>query len=105
MTTGTSVGRANFVNTMVFNQIGISENAPQGTSLDFTELQNLAAADTTSNRLLDVLNQRMMHNTMSAEMRAAILPAFTAVTASDPLGRARAAVYLVASSSQFQVQR
>ncbi|MEO5857713.1 MAG: DUF1800 domain-containing protein [Pyrinomonadaceae bacterium] len=105
MTTGTSVGRANFANTMVFSQIGISENAPQGTSLDFTELQNLAAADTTSNRLLDVLNQRMMHSTMSPNMRSSILTAVNSIASNNPLQRAKQAVYLVATSSQFQVQR
>ncbi len=105
MTTGTSIGRANFANTMVFNQIAISENAPQGTSLDFTELQNLAAADTSSNRLLDVLNQRMMHNTMSPSMRASILTAVNSIASNNPLQRAKQAVYLVATSSQFQVQR
>jgi hypothetical protein len=105
MTTGTSIGRANFANTMVFSQIGISENAPQGTSLDFTELQNLAALDTTSNRLMDALNQRMMHNTMSPSMRTSILTAVNSIASNNPLQRAKQAVYLVATSSQFQVQR
>lgn len=105
MTTGTSIGRANLANTMVFNQINVSENAPQGTSLDFAELQAIAAADTTSNRLLDVLNQRMMHNTMSADMRSSILTAVNAIASNNPLQRAKQAVYLVATSSQYQVQR
>jgi uncharacterized protein (DUF1800 family) len=105
MTTGTSIGRANLANTMVFNQINVGENAPQGTSLDLAELQALAAEDTTSNRLLDVLNQRMMHNTMSANMRNSILTAVNSITSSNPLQRARQAVYLVATSSQYQVQR
>lgn len=105
MTTGTSVGRANFANTMVFSQIGIGENSPQGTSLDFSELQALAAADISSNRLIDVLNQRMMHNTMSPSMRTSILTAVNSITSSNPLQRAKQAVYLVATSSQFQVQR
>ncbi|MCV4677289.1 hypothetical protein OFC08_30885, partial [Escherichia coli] len=34
MTTGTAIARANFVNTMVFSQIGVSETTPFGTSLD-----------------------------------------------------------------------
>lgn len=105
MTTGTSIGRANLANTMVFNRINVSENAPQGTSLDFAELQAIAAADTTSNRLLDVLNQRMMHNTMSANMRNSILTAVNAIASNNPLQRAKQAVYLVATSSQYQVQR
>ena len=103
MTTGTSIGRANLANTMVFNQINVSENAPQGTSLDLAELQAIAAADTKSNRLLDVLNQRMMHSTMSPDMRSSILTAVNAINANNPLQRARQAVYLVATSSQYQV--
>jgi len=46
-----------------------------------------------------------MHNSMSAEMRNSIIGAVTAVPASNPLKRARTAVYLVATSSQYQVER
>jgi uncharacterized protein (DUF1800 family) len=105
LTTGTAVGRANVVNTITYGQINVGENNPAGTRIDLADLQAISAADPTGNQLLDVLNQRMLHNTMSAEMRATILPAITVITATDTLGRARAAVYLVASSSQFQVQR
>ncbi|MER3632735.1 MAG: hypothetical protein C4325_11745 [Blastocatellia bacterium] len=105
MTTGTAISRANFVNTMVFSQIGISESAPQGTSLDFAELQSIAANDTSSNALLDTLNVRMMHGTMSPQMRSSILTAVNSIPSSNPSQRAKQAVYLVATSSQFQVQR
>ena len=105
MTTGTAISRANFVNTMVFSQIGISESAPQGTSLDFAELQSIAANDTSSNALLDTLNVRMMHGTMSPQMRSSILTAVNSIASSNPSQRAKQAVYLVATSSQFQVQR
>jgi uncharacterized protein (DUF1800 family) len=105
MTTGTAIARANFVNTMVFSQIGVSETTPFGTSLDFSELQSIAAADTSSNMLLDTLNVRMMHGTMSPEMRSSILTAVNSIASSNPLQRAKQAVYLVATSSQFQVQR
>jgi uncharacterized protein (DUF1800 family) len=105
MTTGTAIARANFANTMVFSRINTSENVPVGTSIDLSEMQALAAADTTSNQLLDALNQRMMHGTMSASMRGAILTAVQAVPSTNPLARAQQAVYLVATSSQYQVQR
>ena len=105
-TTGTSIGRANFGNSTVFGQINVSlPNTPNGTRVNFTELQALAAADTTSNQLLDVLDQRMMHGTMSAQMRSTVMTGTNAVASTDPLGRARAAVYLVVTSSQYQVQR
>jgi hypothetical protein len=47
----------------------------------------------------------MMHGTMTAQNRATILTAVQALPATDTLGRARAAIYLVATSSQYQVQR
>ena len=106
MTTGTAIARANFMNTMVFNRInGGSTNAPLGTAINLAEMQALAAADTTSNRLLDVLNTRLMHGTMTAQNRSTILTAVNAVAATDPLTRAKTAIYLIATSSQYQVQR
>ena len=105
LTTGTAIARANFFNTMIYSQIGTSNNAPFGTSINLAEMQSLAAADTTGDRLLDVLNTRLMHGTMTAQNRAAILSAIQALPTTDPLGRARAAVYSIATSSQYQIQR
>jgi uncharacterized protein (DUF1800 family) len=104
--TGTSIGRANLGNSLVYGAVNVAQpDTPMGTRLYLGELQALAAADTTSNQLLDVLNQRLMHGTMSPQMRSAILTATNAVASTDPLGRARAALYLVVTSSQYQVQR
>jgi hypothetical protein len=105
MTTGTAIARANFANTMVFNRINVSENAPLGTALDLTEMQALATEDPTGNRLLDALNQKMMRGAMSTSMRNTILTAVQAVAANQPLARAQQAIYLIATSSQYQVQR
>ncbi|HYP51401.1 MAG TPA: DUF1800 family protein, partial [Pyrinomonadaceae bacterium] len=56
-TTGTSIARANFANTMVFSRINASQpNSPLGTSISLAEMQALAAADTTGNQLMDALN-------------------------------------------------
>ena len=104
--TGTSIGRANLGNSLVYGVVNVAApDTPSGTRLTLTELQALAAADTTSNQLLDVLNQRLMHGTMSPAMRNSIMTATNAVASTDPLGRARAALYLVVTSSQYQVQR
>jgi Protein of unknown function (DUF1800) len=106
LNTGSSMARANLMNTLVFGTIAVSNpDTPQGTSLDLTGLQALAAADSTGGLLLDELNNKMMHGAMSSQMRSSILTATTAVAATDSLGRARAALYLVATSSQYQVQR
>lgn len=109
MTTSTSIQRANFINTLVFNRIAVSNpNVPSGTSLNFTDLQNISTGDFSGNMLLDELNQRMMHGTMSSTMRNTILTAVTNITPTSSenfLQRAKQAVYLIATSSQFQVQR
>ena len=105
LTTGTAIARANFVNTIVFSRVSVSANAPQGTALNLAEMQALATADTSSNQLLDALNTRMMHGAMPAAMRNTILTAVQAVPSTNPLLRAQTAIYLIATSSQYQVQR
>jgi hypothetical protein len=103
---GTSLLGPEFGIYNVFGAIGVSlPDTPNGTRLSFAELQAIAAADTTSNQLLDVLNQRMMHGAMSSQMRSMILTAVNAVASTNPLSRAQTAVYLVVTSSQYQVQR
>ncbi len=106
MTTGTSIARANFANTMIYTGINVSGvNVPVGTKFNFAEMQALAAADPTGNQLLDALNYKMMHNTMSPEMRSRILTAVTSITASNSLARTQQAIYLIMTSSQYQIQR
>jgi hypothetical protein len=102
LSTASSLRRANFVNTIVFSGINTSTNAPNGTSLDLSGLQALAG---TPSALVDEVNRILMYNTMSAEMRNSIITAVTAVSSSNPTKRARTAVYLVATSAQYQVQR
>ncbi len=65
----------------------------------------LMQADPTGNQMMDVLNTRMLHGTMTPEMRSTILTAVMAVSAALPTSRAQAAIYLVVTSSQYQVQR
>ncbi len=114
MTTGTTIQRSNFMNRMVFTAIPIvvaSPDYPNGTAFDFSDLQAISNADATGNLLLDELNRRMLHSTMTAQNRSTILPVVTSVTVSNPptaaqsLSRVQQAVYLIATSSQYQVQR
>jgi uncharacterized protein (DUF1800 family) len=106
-TTGTSIARANFGNAIIFNGINVNQerHVTSGTSLNFADLQALAEADTSLNQLTDWINLRMMHGTMSAQMRNTILTAALTVPESNPLLRVQRAVYLTATSSQYQVQR
>ncbi|HEY0546329.1 MAG TPA: DUF1800 domain-containing protein [Pyrinomonadaceae bacterium] len=111
LTTGTALKRPNFANQMIFAGAtgGIPANAnnniPNGTSITMDRMQALAAADPTGGQLVDMLNRLMMHGSMSASMRSSIMQAVQAVAPANTLKRAQTAVYLVATSSQYEVQR
>ena len=105
--TSTSYARSNFMNTLFLTNTGVpgiptGTNRPIGTKIDYSALQATAG---TPQQLVDALNARLMHGTMSAQMNASIVAAVTAISSGDPGGRTRTAIYLVASSSQYQVER
>lgn len=106
LNTGNAVKRTNMIHTLVHG--GFPPNATdslRGTSLDYSEFVPVAAADPTGNQLMDLLNTRMMHGAMVQAQRDKILTAVQAVPSSNPLRRVQTAVYLIAASSQYQVQR
>jgi uncharacterized protein (DUF1800 family) len=106
LNTGTAINRTNLLHTLVFE--GITANATdslRGTSLDYSEVLPFAEADPNCGQLLDVLNTKMMHGAMVVEQRNSIITALQAVPASNPLLRVKTAVYLIAASSQYQIQR
>jgi hypothetical protein len=105
MLTGTILNRANFVDRMVFNgNVGRDTTVAgsTGTRVDLARMQALAA---NPGQLIDRLDLVFMHRTLSPQARQAILQAVQAYPASDPLGRARQAIYLVATSPQYQVEQ
>jgi uncharacterized protein (DUF1800 family) len=99
-TTATALVRANFVNSFVFGSIG------GGTTVTFTPYASLAASPDASGQLLDSLNALILHGSMSSSARASILAAVNAAPAgtNQNLQRAQDAIYLILSSSQYQVQ-
>jgi uncharacterized protein (DUF1800 family) len=111
--TGTTLKRPNFVNQMAPPNstaaggivINAAQNITCGTRIDMTRLQALATSDTTGALLVDTLNREMMHGAMSTPVRNEILTAVQNVLSTNTLKRARTAYYLVATSSQYQVQR
>jgi uncharacterized protein (DUF1800 family) len=105
--TSTSYARANFMNTLFLTNTGVpgiptGANRPIGTKIDYSAFQAMAGNPQT---LVDALNARLMHGTMSSQMNASIVAAVTAISSGDPGGRTRTAIYLVASASQYQVER
>jgi uncharacterized protein (DUF1800 family) len=113
--TGTALKRPNAVNQFfpvnstavggIAATTGAAANTPCGTRVDVTRYQNLAAADTTGGQLIDAVNRELMNGSMSPQVRAEISTAVQAVASTNPLKRARTAIYLAATSPQYQVQR
>jgi len=105
--TSTTYKRANFVNTLFLANSGNGilaslPNRPSGTQVNYSTYQAMAG---NAQQLVDALNTRMMHGTMSQAMNANIFATVNAITSADPAGRTRTAIYLIATSSQYQVER
>jgi uncharacterized protein (DUF1800 family) len=99
----TSLRRSNFVYRVIFSTIPAAPpNRPLGTSIDLASWDSLAA---NPDQLLDSLNTLLLHGAMSLEMRQTIKTAVASIPASNPRLRVRTAIYLIATSSQYQVQR
>jgi len=105
--TSSTYGRTNLMNTLFLANSGngippSGTNRPTGTQLNYSSYQAMAG---NPQQLVDALNARLMHGTMSSQMNATIVATVNAIASSDPAGRTRTAIYLVASSAQYQVER
>ena len=68
---------------------------------DLAPWDQLAANPTT---LVDRLNEALMHNSMSAQMRQGVINAVSSIQ-NNNRQRVQTAIYIMASSMQYQVQR
>ncbi len=100
LSASTALRRANLVNTLVYSTIPVGANNPNGTSLDLSGIQTLSGNPAA---MVEELNQRLCHGLLSAGAKTAIVNAVGA--AATPKAKAQQATYLVATSSQFQVER
>jgi hypothetical protein len=109
--TSTTYKRSNFINTLFLanggNGIPVNgANRPGGTQLNYSAYTALA---TTPAALVDALDARLMHGTMSSSMKASIVQTVTAITnanaTTQALQRTQTAIYIVATSPQYQVER
>jgi uncharacterized protein (DUF1800 family) len=113
LSTSTTLRRANDINTLVYT--GVSANStptagspdrPRGTSIDIANLEALAA---NPGDVADALNSLLLHGTMHPQMRTSLITAMNAINdatlTTRHQKRARVAVYLVATSSQYDLQR
>jgi uncharacterized protein (DUF1800 family) len=93
--TATSLNRVNFINTLVYGKLSGT------TTVDFTPVINAGTPD----QMVSWLNNLFLHGTMSSQMQSSIMTALGAVGGTDTTNQAKTAIYLVTSSSQYQVQR
>ena len=99
----TSLRRANFANRIIFSNIPVAApNRPTGTAIDLSGWDALAGDP---DQLIEALNQLLLHGSISDEMRESVRTAVQSVSISDARLRVRTALYLIATSSQYQVQR
>jgi uncharacterized protein (DUF1800 family) len=99
----TSLRRANFANRVIFSTIPAAPpNRPTGTSIDLSPWDPLA---NNPQQLIEALNQLLLHGAMSAEMRESVRVAVESIPVSNARQRVRTALYLIVTSSQYQVQR
>jgi uncharacterized protein (DUF1800 family) len=106
LTTSTTLRRANVANTLIYSGIPVQgTNVPRGTSLDLAQFESVASDP---QQLVNALNTLLAHGTLTAAMRTSIVNAVSSIPTSDAnfaRKRAQMAAYLVATSSQYQVQR
>jgi len=96
-TPATAVTRANYINTVVYGSLEPSVFATLNNN-NYTTL-----AQSNPSALVDALNLRLMHGQMSQAMHDKIASTIT-TGYTQALQRVQAAVYLILSSSQYQVQ-
>jgi uncharacterized protein (DUF1800 family) len=107
LTTSTIISRMNLLNDLLFGNIqsGGDPNPTGGNGTTVTI--NLGPWDQLAanpEQLVDRLNEALMHNSMSAQMRQGVINAVTSVQNNNRL-RVQTAIYIIASSMQYQVQR
>jgi uncharacterized protein (DUF1800 family) len=109
LTTSTTLRRANFINQLLY--FGIQAvgtpfpNVPTGTQIAMQPVINLSNDPPA---MAEYLNTLLLHGTMSAAMKQTVVDAVNAIpTSSSDSARRRAqtAIYLVATSAQYEVQR
>jgi hypothetical protein len=104
--------RTNFMNTLFLGNGGNGipanpgSNRPTGTQLNYASYTAMAGNPA---QLVDALNARLLHSTMSSSTRTNIISTVTAITnanaTTQALQRTQTAIYLIGTSAQYQVER
>jgi uncharacterized protein (DUF1800 family) len=99
----TSLSRANFVNRVVFANIPPAPpDRPTGTSIDLSAWTPLARNPA---NLVSQLSCLLLNCFMSTTMQNTVVNAVSSIPKTNPVLRVQTAIYLIATSSQYSVQR
>jgi uncharacterized protein (DUF1800 family) len=115
LSTSTTLRRANDINSLTYTGVQTntsptvaSPDRPRGTSIDIANLEAMAV-NPNDFQITNYLNALLFHGTMSTQMRDSIVTAMNAINdatlTTRHQKRARVAVYLAATSSQYDIQR
>jgi hypothetical protein len=102
-TEATVVHRSNWVNTVLFGTVSVPFG-PAGTSVT-VDLASLDATAADPTALVNRLDALLMHGSLSAGAKSTIVTAIGQIAASRPRARVQNALYLLATSAQFNVGR
>jgi uncharacterized protein (DUF1800 family) len=89
----TTTSRINFVNSLVYGNVGANTK---------TDISGYVAVAGDVNALIDAVAGVLVHGQLSADARNTLVSALSAIP--DNTRRAKAAIYLIGSASQAQVQ-
>jgi uncharacterized protein (DUF1800 family) len=101
----TAFARYEFANQLLYAPIppdpSVTFVTPTGTSLDLSAWTAAAATPAT---LIAMINNRFFHGAMSSALQNIVTGLVTQIPATDPAGRAKAALYVAVTSPEFQVE-
>ncbi len=91
----TTFARVNFINDLIYGSVG------SGTTIDISPYVNVAGSVTD---LLNLVNTNLMHGQMPSDMYSTLSSTLSSGAFTTPTTAAQAALYLVLTSSQFQME-
>jgi uncharacterized protein (DUF1800 family) len=102
--TSTSLAHINMIYDFAYHRMPLNtRDRPLGTWIDTAQYEPEAAGDATA--LMNDLNMRLMHGSMSPALYASVQSAVQAIDPSNLTARVQEAFYLIASSSEYMVER
>jgi uncharacterized protein (DUF1800 family) len=107
LTTETAIHRINFIRELLYSAIkpGRYGRLITGSSTATVDLTNLLDMAADPPKLVSSLNETLLHGTMPESLKNIVLETIAQIPQAQRAERVRTAIYLMAASTNFQVQR